>query len=84
MKSTPKTTLLEDIAEHLQCTYLTDLHELAHWQCRKLYRKLKTIQPEDYTLFCWNDTLDYLFRAPAQETESAAKDALLKLLQSKK
>ena len=53
-------------------------------ECRKLYRKLKTIQPEEYTLFCWNDTLDYLFRAPAQETESAAKDALLKLLQSKK
>ena len=29
MKSTPKTTLLEDMAELLQFTYLTDLHELA-------------------------------------------------------
>lgn len=84
MESTPKTTLLEDMAELLQCTYLTDLHELTSRQCGKLFRKLKTIQPEEYTLFCWNDTLDYLFRAPAQETETAAKAALLKLLQSRK
>lgn len=84
MASTPKTTLLEEMAELLQCAYLTDLHELTGKQCGRLFRKLKNIQPEEYTLFCWNDTLNYLFRAPEQDNEAAAKALLLKLLQSRK
>lgn len=76
METTPKTTLIEDMALTLKCQYISDLLSMTEGQQMKLYRKLKNIQPEEYTLFCWNDALNYLFHAPAQETVNAAYEQL--------
>ena len=55
-----KESLLDRLAARMGCTYLSDLHWLDRTQKAKLASVVWHIEPEDATLFEWNDALLYL------------------------
>ena len=75
-----KESLLDRLAARMGCTYLSDLHWMDRTQKAKLASVVWHIEPEDATLFEWNDALLYLAGNPPAETAGAAREKLLDYL----
>lgn len=69
--------LLDRAAAHLGCHYISDLRYLTRYQRCILAAHIEDCDVEQYSLFVWNDALEYLCRKPPEATEMAAKEALL-------
>lgn len=72
--------LLDKASEYMGCQYLSDLRFLAPYQRCILAAHIETYAVEQYSLFEWNDALDYLCREAPCVSASLAKESLLKLL----
>lgn len=55
-----KLSLLDAMAIHVGCTYLSDLHYINEHQRLQLARALETVPAIDEDLFDWNDALAYI------------------------
>lgn len=72
-----KRDLFDYLHEKVGCEYISDLPVVARQNPKIITQALSAIQPSDYPLTQWNDALNYLVKAPAQET---AKDAYALLI----
>lgn len=74
------TSLLDRAAAKLECCCLSDLHYLSAQQQAILEEYLRSLDQTGHTLFEWNDALQYLSQAEAEESVDAAREKLLRLL----
>ena len=74
--------LLDRAAAYLGCQYISDLRYLTQYQRSILATAIEGYDAEDYSLFEWNDALQYLCGKPPEVSTMEAKEALLKLLRS--
>lgn len=72
-----KRDLFDHPHEQVGCEYISDLPRVAKQNPKIIIHSLSTIRPSDYPLSQWNDALNYLFKAPAQETAEAAYALLI-------
>lgn len=75
--------LLESAAALLGCQYLSDLHYLIPCQYSDLADYLAQCASEQFSLFEWNDALEYLTGIEAQYSADIAKDTLVDALRAK-
>jgi len=73
-------SLLDEAAAYMECQYLSDLHYLTPYQRCVLAAHLERFDTQSFTLFEWNDALEYLSGGDAEDTASAAKEKLLQSL----
>ena len=73
-------SLLDLIAAHMKCSYLSDLRVLSREQRTRLYRELDNFSSDFRDLRSWNDALFYLTGAPPEQTVPEAKAQLIRLL----
>lgn len=74
--------LLDIAAAYLGCQYISDLRYLTPYQRCVLATHLEGIDSGWFSLFEWNDALNYLCRKEPAETAAEAKTVLLKALRS--
>ena len=72
--------LIDYLANALQCEYLDDLHRLDRERKQYLADFICPLKEEDYSLFQWNDALEYLVGESAKPTAAEAKELLLQKL----
>lgn len=72
--------LIEYLASALQCEYLADLHRLDRERKRYMADFIRPLKEEDYSLFQWNDSLEYLVGESTKSTAAEAKELLLRKL----
>ncbi len=77
----PAPSLLDYLAEKIDCTYLSDLRHLDDARRRQLRYQIWQLTPDSATLEEWNDALDYLAGRDAAPDCAAARAALLDALQ---
>jgi len=75
-----KKGLLDDASDYMGCQYLSDLRYLTPYQRCILAAHIETHDVKQYSLFEWNDALEYLCRRSPKTTVIAAKEALLRSL----
>lgn len=71
---------LESLCFSMGCQYLSDLRYLTSDQLCQLAAIVEQIPPDTITLAEWNDALRYLTNSPCEQTDGAAKQALLQQL----
>ena len=69
--------LLEEAAAYMECQYLSDLRFLSPYQRCVLAAHLERHDAQRYTLFEWNDALEYLSGYAAESTAEEARSKLL-------
>ena len=69
--------LLDLLAENARCPFISDLRHITGKERLRLAEKLEAISPGDYLLPVLNDALNYLIKAPPQQTPEAARGRLL-------
>ncbi len=76
-------SLLDVLAQRMNCTYLSDLRFLSVCRRGQLARKIENIPVEAASVSEWNDALRYLTgRTPAPEqTAEESRNRLIALLQ---
>lgn len=72
--------LFECIQDKLGCTYISDLPFISKQNPEIIIHTLRSLCPSDYPLKQWNDLLDYLAKAPAQQTAEEAYSLLISTL----
>ena len=72
--------LFECIQDKLGCTYISDLPFISKQNPEIVVHTLRSLSPSDYPLKQWNDLLDYLTKAPAQQTAEEAYSLLISTL----
>lgn len=75
-----KRDLFDYLHEKVGCEYISDLPGTAKQNPQIITCALSAIHASDYPLTQWNDALDYLVKAPAQETAEAAYTLLISAL----
>lgn len=78
--TTKSLSLLDEASAQMGCQYLSDLHYLTPYQRCVLAASLERYDAQSFTLFEWNDALEYLSDCDAEDTASAAKEKLLQSL----
>lgn len=79
-KHTP--CLLDEAATFMKVQYLSDLRFLStDGRCR-LAAFLETFDAAEYTLFQWNDAIEYLKAGVKQQTAQVARAQLLRALRT--
>lgn len=78
--TTKSLALLDEAAAYMGCQYLSDLHYLTPYQRCVLAAHLERLDMANYTLFQWNDALEYLSGYAPETTASNAKNTLLRSL----
>lgn len=74
--------LLDEAATFMKVQYLSDLRFLStDGRCR-LAAFLETIDAAEYTLFQWNDAIEYLKAGVKQQTAQVARAQLLRALRT--
>lgn len=73
-------SLLDEAAAYMGCQYLSDLHYLTPYQRCLLAAHLERHDAESFSLFQWNDALEYLTEHSAEATVLLAKQKLLAAL----
>ena len=73
--------LLDEAATFMKVQYLSDLRFLSTGRCR-LAAFLETIDATEYTLFQWNDAIEYLKAGVKQQTAQVARAQLLRALRT--
>jgi hypothetical protein len=69
--------LLDTMADHVGCTYVSDLKYIDDAQRARLRYKLEGTQPEAASLQEWNDALTYLSGWSAESTREQARQRLI-------
>ncbi len=69
-------SLVDYLSNAMGCNSVSDLHALNSADRKRLVQILSKIQTNDYSLFQWNDALDYLADECAQDTEEKARELL--------
>lgn len=69
--------LLDFLQYRAGCAYLSDLKYIDTWQKVRLARVLEEIPAEAADLRTWNDALDYLAKAPPEQTVENARAQLI-------
>ena len=72
--------LFESMQDKLGCTYISDLPFISKQNPEIIVHTLRSLSPSDYPLNQWNDLLDYLAKAPAQQTAEDAYAFLIATL----
>lgn len=76
MSTCQKPSLLETLSQRAGCTYLSDLRLMPYRGF--LPQVLPDIPPDTFTLWDWNDAVEYLLHVPAHfESGAQAKQFLL-------
>jgi len=75
-----KRDLFDHLHEQVGCEYISDLPRVAEKNSKIIIHSLSAIRPSDYPLTQWNDALDYLVKAPAQQTVEDAYALLISTL----
>ena len=70
-------SLLVYAASFLELEYLSDLRYLTSKQRRNLSSYIEGLDALQFTLFQWNDALEYLGAGSAEQTIEAARSKLL-------
>lgn len=73
--------LLDDAAAFMKVQYLSDLRSLCSDERVRLARFFEAFDATEYTLFQWNDAIEYLSAGVKQQTPQAARTQLLHALQ---
>jgi hypothetical protein len=73
-------SLLDSLAAHLGCTYVSDLKFLDHTQRTSLLDKLEETDAETVSLWEWNDALVYLSGGEQETTQEAARSQLIEAM----
>lgn len=82
MKQT-SVSLLDELAERMDCGYLSDLRYLDPEGRARLAEQLEPLSAGAYPLAQWNDGLEYLAGEPPCPDARQAKAALLAALRSR-
>ena len=69
--------LFEYLRERAGCEFINDLPKTAKINPRLIIHAIASIHPNDFLLRAWNDALNYLVQAPAQETAEEAYALLI-------
>jgi hypothetical protein len=69
--------LLDTMADHIGCTYVSDLKYIDDAQRTRLRDKLEGTHPEAVSLQEWNDALTYLSGGAAESTQEQARQRLI-------
>lgn len=80
-KQVRQISILEYLAIHLKCEYLSDLRLLGKGKRMALIQALEGIPVERADLYEWNEALSYLTEAPPCESRVDAKHQIIKLLE---
>lgn len=72
--------LFEYIQEKVGCTSISDLPSISKQNPEIIIYTLRSLSPSDYSLKQWNDLIDYLAKAPAQQTIEDAYALLISTL----
>lgn len=75
-----KRDLFDHLHEKVGCEYISDLPGVAKQNPKIITHALSAILPSDYPLTQWNDALNYLVKAPAQNTAEEAHALLISTL----
>jgi hypothetical protein len=70
-------TLLDSMAAHIGCTYVSDLKFINNEQRTSLLNKLEATEAETVSLWEWNDALAYLSDGREEATQEAARSLLI-------
>jgi hypothetical protein len=65
------------MADHVGCTYVSDLKYINDAQRTRLRDKLEGTHPEAVSLQEWNDALTYLSGGAAESTQEEARQRLI-------
>lgn len=72
--------IFETLLAKVGCEYISDLPYIAEKSPEVIHCVLVSISPTEFPLNQWNDALDYLVKAPAQNTAEAAYELLCSAL----
>ena len=75
--------LLDDAASFMKVQYLSDLRFLCAKERGQLAAFLEGLEATKYTLFQWNDAVEYLQAGSPQQSIRAARKKLLQALSSR-
>lgn len=75
--------LLDFLSSQLNCQYLSDLKFLKKDKIKMVYKILENISEEDFSLFDWNDALEYLAEENPEQEKNKAKEKLIFVLKNK-
>lgn len=78
--TTKSLSLLDEAAACMGCQYLSDLHYLTPYQRCVLATQLECFDAGQYSLFEWNDALEYLVQEKAEASAASARTKLLNAL----
>lgn len=76
-------SLVDYLARQMRCDCVNYLNYLKPHQQEQLIRVVTEIQPEDYSLWEWNNALEYLTSCSKTETAEQARQQLLTALAHK-
>lgn len=76
------TCLLDEAATFMKVQYLSDLRFLSTDGRSRLAAFLETFDAAEYTLFQWNDAIEYLKAGVKQQTAQVARAQLLRALRT--
>lgn len=74
--------LLDEAATFMKVQYLSDLRFLSTDGRSRLAAFLETFDAAEYTLFQWNDAIEYLKAGVKQQTAQVARVQLLRALRT--
>lgn len=74
--------LLDDAAAFMKVQYLSDLRFLSSEERSRLAAFLEAFDAAEYTLFQWNDAIEYLSAGVKQQTAQEARTQLLHALKT--
>ena len=76
MSAAAKESLLDHLSNRLRCNYLSDLHLMPY--CGRIPAIIRSIPPDAFPLWQWNDAIEYLLQLPAAfQTAVDAKSFIL-------
>lgn len=73
-------SLIDYLAEKINCTYVSDLHYLDRSQKQSLANEIQKISPCNFSLNDWNDALEYIVCGKPDTLPISAKNSLIRLL----
>ncbi len=75
-----KTGLLDYLTAQMNYAYLSELRFLSREERNDLIREIDRIPSEDFSLWEWNDALEYLAKGKSKPNTEEAKSELLSML----
>lgn len=76
-----KAGLLDYLSAKMNCAYISELRFLPHEERKGLIREIYSIPSRAFSLWEWNDALEYLVNEGARPSAEEAKSELLRMLE---